>query len=163
MPDGSSDLPDDVTSAVDSDGSGPPLRDLPIEGSTADVGFDAGGKTMSRIAVLGTLAAAVAVIAGIALIARNGDVVSRAALLDEVWGDRFVVDASVTRCIGALRSALHDEAPHRYIETLPKRGYRFVADVRDCTGLPECDPRRGSCLSIMEGVSTRRRPDGVIR
>ncbi len=98
-----------------------------------------------------------------ALIARNGNVVSRAALLDEVWGDRIVVDASVTRCIGALRSALHDEAPHRYIETLPKRGYRFVADVRDCTGLPECDPRRGSCLSIMEGVSTRSRPDGVIR
>ncbi len=98
-----------------------------------------------------------------ALIARNGNVVSRATLLDEVWGDRIVVDASVTRCIGALRAALHDEAPHRYIETLPKRGYRFVADVRDCTGLPRCDPSSGSCWSIMEGVSTRRRPDGVIR
>ena len=34
------------------------------------------------------------------LIARHGNVVSRAVLLDEVWGDRVVVDASVTRCIG---------------------------------------------------------------
>ena len=97
------------------------------------------------------------------LLANNGCIVSREKLLDEVWGDRVVVDASVTRCIGALRSALHDRAPHRYIETFPKRGYRFVADVSDCTGLPECHPRRGSCLSIMEGVSTRNLPEGVMR
>lgn len=98
------------------------------------------------------------------LIARSGRVVSRATLLDEVWGDRVVVDASVTRCIGILRSALHDDTvPHRYIETLPKRGYRFVATVRDCTGFPGCDPRSGECFSIMEGVSTRTLPDGVIR
>ena len=81
------------------------------------------------------------------LIARSGNVVSRAALLDEVWGDRVVVDASVTRCIGLLRSALHDEA-HRYIETLPKRGYRLVAEIGDCTGLPECDRRPDDCLTI---------------
>ncbi|MCZ6655696.1 MAG: winged helix-turn-helix domain-containing protein [Gammaproteobacteria bacterium] len=43
-----------------------------------------------------------------------------------------MVDESVTRCISQIRKALGDARPYRYIETLPKRGYRLVATVGSC-------------------------------
>ena len=70
------------------------------------------------------------------LIAEPGRIVSRAVLLDSVWGDRVVVEESVTRCVSLIRTAFDDQRPHRVIETLPKRGYRFVAPVRRCTSDP---------------------------
>ncbi len=58
---------------------------------------------------------------------RPGLVVSRAQLQDHLWSDRVVGDESLTRCISILRRELEDRRPYRYIQTLPKRGYRFIA------------------------------------
>lgn len=66
------------------------------------------------------------------LMLRVGDVVTRDELLERCWPHKFVVDASVTRCISQIRKALGDARPYRYIETLPKRGYRLVASVGSC-------------------------------
>ena len=63
------------------------------------------------------------------LIDHQGEVISRAALLEQIWGNRIVVDEVITRCIHMLRRALQDETPYRAIETLPKRGYRLNVPV----------------------------------
>ena len=61
------------------------------------------------------------------LLHNAGRVVSRDRILECVWKDRVVVDESVTRAISRIRSVLGDtKKPYRYIETLPKRGYRLV-------------------------------------
>jgi DNA-binding winged helix-turn-helix (wHTH) protein len=73
------------------------------------------------------------------LLAHPNEVLSRMRLFELVWRDRIVVDEALTRAISQLRLALDDvEAPHRYVETLPKRGYRWVAGVRIETSLSGC-------------------------
>ena len=64
------------------------------------------------------------------LASRGGRVVSRDEIIDAVWEGRFIAEATLTRAIADLRRALGDSqrAP-QYIETIPKRGYRLVADV----------------------------------
>jgi Tol biopolymer transport system component len=51
-------------------------------------------------------------------------------LLAEVWPNTFVEEANLSYTVSLLRKALGDEvAPYRYIETVPRRGYRFTAPV----------------------------------
>lgn len=68
------------------------------------------------------------------LVERPGALVEKGELLDAVWGD-VVVTADVVRVsVGELRRALGDDrAAPRFIETAPRRGYRFVADVQPAT------------------------------
>jgi len=64
-----------------------------------------------------------------ALAARDGQVVGRDDLLTEVWG-RAVSDEPLTSTIGELRRLLDEKASgRRYIETIPKRGYRLLVAV----------------------------------
>ena len=64
------------------------------------------------------------------LLERHGTVVGKAELMREVWPDTTVEEIGLARNISQLRKALGDESESgRYIETLPKRGYRFVGDV----------------------------------
>jgi TolB-like protein/DNA-binding winged helix-turn-helix (wHTH) protein/Flp pilus assembly protein TadD len=66
------------------------------------------------------------------LLERPGEVVTREELRSRVWPDDSFgdFDQAVNIAIAKLRSALGDSAENpRYIETLPKRGYRFIADV----------------------------------
>lgn len=64
------------------------------------------------------------------LAARPGEVVRRETLLEDVWPRRMVNDEVLSRAIAELRTALGDDAREaRYIETLPKIGYRLVASV----------------------------------
>ena len=67
------------------------------------------------------------------LVERAGDVVTRDELRREVWGDGTFVDfeRGLNFCIAQIRAALGDTAESpRYIETVPRRGYRFIAPVR---------------------------------
>jgi DNA-binding winged helix-turn-helix (wHTH) protein/tetratricopeptide (TPR) repeat protein len=65
------------------------------------------------------------------LVERPGELVTKDELLDAVWSDLHVSESSLTVAMNALRSALGDDrqAPH-YIETVTRRGYRFIASVR---------------------------------
>ncbi|MFL2545847.1 MAG: winged helix-turn-helix domain-containing protein [Candidatus Rariloculaceae bacterium] len=64
------------------------------------------------------------------LMERPGEVVSANELIATVWDDRVVGDGAVYQCIKQLRQALGDDpTDSRYIETIPKRGYRLVATV----------------------------------
>ncbi len=72
------------------------------------------------------------------LIQRAGDVVSREELREHLWpADTFVeFDANLNTAIKRLREALGDSAERpRYIETLPKRGYRFIVPVTKPNGV----------------------------
>jgi DNA-binding winged helix-turn-helix (wHTH) protein/tetratricopeptide (TPR) repeat protein len=64
------------------------------------------------------------------LVERSGELVTKDELLDAVWSDLHVSESSLTVAMNALRSALGDDrlAPN-YIETVTRRGYRFIASV----------------------------------
>ncbi len=65
------------------------------------------------------------------LVTRPGQAVSKEEFFRAVWADTMVSDAALTSCIQELRQALHDEARNpRYIETVHRRGYRFIGAVR---------------------------------
>ncbi|HEY5865177.1 MAG TPA: winged helix-turn-helix domain-containing protein, partial [Candidatus Tectomicrobia bacterium] len=62
-----------------------------------------------------------------------GQMVPKDLLLDTVWADTVVSEGVLTACIRDLRRALGDAARQpRYIETVHRRGYRFVAEVTAC-------------------------------
>ncbi|MEO8027955.1 MAG: winged helix-turn-helix domain-containing protein, partial [Bryobacteraceae bacterium] len=66
------------------------------------------------------------------LAARPGELISRDDLRHEVWGDETFVDfdRSLNVCMTQIRSALNDSAESpRFIQTVPRRGYRFLAPV----------------------------------
>ncbi len=66
-----------------------------------------------------------------ALVERNGHLVEKDELLHLVWNDAFVEEANVSRIVHTLRKVLgEDENGNKYIETVAKHGYRFVAEVR---------------------------------
>ena len=65
------------------------------------------------------------------LVQHASQVVEKEQLLREVWPDIFVEEGSLSHNIHGLRKALGDGSSEpRYIETIPKRGYRFVAPVK---------------------------------
>ena len=66
------------------------------------------------------------------LVRESGKLVSKDRFLDEVWRGVPVTDEALTQCVRTLRRQLGDDAARpRFIETVPKHGYRFIAAV-DC-------------------------------
>jgi DNA-binding winged helix-turn-helix (wHTH) protein len=66
----------------------------------------------------------------LALVRRPGRVVSRETLVHEVWPDTFVEDGNLTQNISILRKVLGtDDSGRPYLDTVPKRGYRFAPVV----------------------------------
>src|SRR6266511_2881071 len=70
------------------------------------------------------------------LVTHPDRLVPKDELLDAVWPDTAVSEAVVRVAIGALRKVLGDTAqPPRFIATVPRRGYRFLAPVEEYTGV----------------------------
>jgi len=68
----------------------------------------------------------------VVLVEQGGRVVSREELIEAVWPDTVVEENNLSVNVSMLRKALGEsEAGEKYIETLPRRGYRFTATVRD--------------------------------
>lgn len=64
------------------------------------------------------------------LVERSGEIVTKQEFFDSVWGDTFVEDNSLTVAMTTLRKVLGEDAKNpRFIENLPRKGYRFIADV----------------------------------
>lgn len=71
------------------------------------------------------------------LAGESGRLVTKDRFMDEVWRGVPVTDEALTQCIRALRKALGDDAARpRFIETVPKHGYRFIAEVRGAEAAP---------------------------
>ncbi len=78
-----------------------------------------------------------------------GEVVSHDELYARVWGETHVEPGALARCVSELRAALDDRAkPRRYVETVPKRGYRLVAAVRGACATPR--PRTVAVLPFLD-------------
>ncbi len=83
------------------------------------------------------------------LLRHSGQVVEKRQMFDEVWGETFVSDNALTKIIKELRQALGDSADHpRYIETVPKRGYKFIGEVGP-------GPQEQATISILSPVQGR--------
>jgi DNA-binding winged helix-turn-helix (wHTH) protein/tetratricopeptide (TPR) repeat protein len=64
------------------------------------------------------------------LVERHGHLVPKSELIEVVWNDTIVEEAAVSRCVWTIRQALGENSKSsRYIQTIPRRGYRFVAPV----------------------------------
>jgi len=65
------------------------------------------------------------------LVESHGRVLTKKEILDRLWTDTAVTDNALTRIVAQLRKALGDDAREsKYIETVPTRGYRWLADVQ---------------------------------
>jgi len=80
-----------------------------------------------------------------ALVRRAGRLVTKDALLDEVWGHRHINESALKNIVSQLRRALGDDPKQpRFIATASRRGYRFIAAVTGRTAraqTPPSDPR----------------------
>lgn len=66
------------------------------------------------------------------LIQNKGCLVTKEKLLEAIWPDVFVEEANLSVNVASLRKALSEgDAAQQWIETVPKRGYRFMADVSE--------------------------------
>ena len=97
------------------------------------------------------------------LVQNAGNVVSKGQLLEQVWAGLYVEEGSVTQNICILRRLLAEGGIPNAIETLPKRGYRFIAIVRlenkDAQILIESSPTAPSPNSVeVEGPE----PEGTL-
>lgn len=71
------------------------------------------------------------------LVERAGHIVEKEELLERVWPGVFIEEGNLARHIFNLRQVLGDSADERpYIETIPKRGYRFMATVQEDAAEP---------------------------
>src|ERR1043166_8757951 len=86
------------------------------------------------------------------LAARPGRLVLKNELLDALWPGVFVADGALKVCIREIRRALGDDAQApRFIETAPRRGYRFIADV--ARSMPAVDATRAAPPAERLGVT----------
>ena len=77
------------------------------------------------------------------LVGEAGKLVSKDRFLDEVWRGVPVTDEALTQCIKTLRRQLGDDAARpRFIETVPKHGYRFIAPVELVDGTRAVAPSK---------------------
>jgi DNA-binding winged helix-turn-helix (wHTH) protein len=77
--------------------------------------------------------------------------VTKNDLLDAVWGHRFVTDSVLKSAISEVRAALQDDSRQpRFIETVSRRGYRFMAAAIPLPAHPVADGARSTGATVME-------------
>ena len=63
------------------------------------------------------------------LVERNGHLVSKGEILDTIWEGSFIEEGAISKAVWFVRNALGDTSKEKFIRTVPRRGYRFVAPV----------------------------------
>ena len=86
-----------------------------------------------------------------------GDVATKEQLIDSVWRTEFVTENALTHVISELRTELGDDAKNpSYIENIPRRGYRLIAEV---SALESPEPRLAQVVQLPTAVGTVRPDD----
>lgn len=100
------------------------------------------------------------------LVRNSGHMLEKDELIRGVWPDAFVEEGNLSRHVSTLRKALGESHDGRgYIETIPRRGYRFIAHVRDLrdgrAGAEEkgAGPRPIDSLAVLPFVNASSDPD----
>lgn len=93
----------------------------------------------------------------VALVANAGRLVDKAELYQATWPDTIVEEGNLAHNVSILRKALGGgKTDQQYIETVPKRGYRFVADVTTETGLSlDAVEQRAEAAAIVEHLEQK--------
>jgi DNA-binding winged helix-turn-helix (wHTH) protein/tetratricopeptide (TPR) repeat protein len=92
-----------------------------------------------------------------------GKLADKNALLDEVWGHRFVSESVLKSTISQVRTALADDAGEpRYIETVPRRGYRFIGRAA-ATHRPFTAPVAAAPAQVVSGQELTGRKSALAR
>ena len=88
----------------------------------------------------------------IMLVSAPGELVSKDRLHEEVWRGVPVTDEALSQAIKSLRRALGDDAARpRYIETVPRHGYRFVGPVGEATPVVSSPAVQNPIVSMVTG------------
>jgi DNA-binding winged helix-turn-helix (wHTH) protein/tetratricopeptide (TPR) repeat protein len=99
------------------------------------------------------------------LLARPGELVTREQLTERLWPPGVIVDfdTALNSAVRRLRTALDDHAEHpRYIETIPRRGYRFVGQLETHStsaeqSLHAAPPESSVALPVQQALDSARR------
>jgi eukaryotic-like serine/threonine-protein kinase len=89
----------------------------------------------------------------LALVRRAGHIVEKDELMRDIWADAFVEEGNLTHHIFTLRKALGEGSNAReYIETIPRRGYRFVSRVQEVPAerIDQSDYQSGLASAVQE-------------
>jgi eukaryotic-like serine/threonine-protein kinase len=100
------------------------------------------------------------------LVERHGEVVTREEVRQRLWTENTFVefDSSLGVAIRKVRESLNDDATGpRYVETIPRRGYRFLAPVTVIDAEPTGDAREGAATPERSGSTPRPLRDTPIR
>jgi DNA-binding winged helix-turn-helix (wHTH) protein/TolB-like protein/Tfp pilus assembly protein PilF len=81
------------------------------------------------------------------LVENHGHLVQKSEIIDQIWEGAFIEEGVISKSVWFIRSVLGDTSKEKFIQTVPRRGYRFVAPVTILN-----DPFRIS--STMETIST---------
>ena len=84
------------------------------------------------------------------LVENSGHLVEKDRLLRDVWNDAIVEEANLNRAISVLRKTLGENPGERYIETVPKHGYRFIAPVLPVPRDVDPVPSSGSASPLLQ-------------
>ena len=97
---------------------------------------------------------------------RPGQLLGREELIGEIWPNMVVTDDSLVQCVGEVRAALSDR-DQQLIRTVPRRGYRFEAQVERVLAAPELTTAQTGTAAvgrdaILSGAGLRRRVLAVV-
>lgn len=96
----------------------------------------------------------------LALLLENaGNVVTKEDFFEQVWTDSFVEDNNLTVAIAAIRKALGETRQTKFIQTVPKKGYRFVAEIEKLeTDAEVCDesPKEIEKQNFFAAIASRK-------
>ncbi len=103
------------------------------------------------------------------LVSRSGHLVTKQELLDAVWPDASVTENALTRCIKEVRLALRDNVHQpRFIETVPRVGYKFIAEVEPVWPAaqvvePASEPLIGPLAGLHDGAGDQGRTEAAAK
>ncbi|HEX4950969.1 MAG TPA: winged helix-turn-helix domain-containing protein [Blastocatellia bacterium] len=91
------------------------------------------------------------------LVENRGRILDKEFLMKSLWPNTFVEDGTLAQYVFLLRKALNDDSSeHRFIETIPRRGYRFVAPVQEVTDAEASDGAQLATLTAQKNGAVTR-------
>jgi len=90
------------------------------------------------------------------LVSRAGQLVTKDEILDVVWQEVSIAESNLTTTISMVRKALQEDPDHRFIETVPKKGYRFVVPVSIVSDPEDHDEGPGSPILPQHAANKKR-------
>jgi DNA-binding winged helix-turn-helix (wHTH) protein/tetratricopeptide (TPR) repeat protein len=100
------------------------------------------------------------------LISQPSSLVTKDAILASLWPDVAVTDNAITQVVSELRQALGDDsAAPSFVQTVPRRGYRFIADVQEIGAVmasahaPGADVKKRRAIAVSDFQNVNSDPD----